>query len=104
DVAARKHWHHRLAIALERAGGDDLEALAVHWRGAGDAPRAAMYAVAAADQAMRSLAFEHAVRLYQLAIALGPAPADRALRAKLAEALTNAGRGFEAAGARLGLA
>jgi hypothetical protein len=61
--------------------------------------RAVVYAKAAAAQASAALAFERAARLYQLALELEPLPAveDRPIRVKLADALTNAGHGAEAA-------
>jgi hypothetical protein len=105
DAAARKDWHGRLALALERAPNADPESMATHWQGAGSASRAAEYALRAADEAMRALSFERAVRLYRLALDLRTDDgASRDLKMKLAEALTNAGRGAEAAETRLELA
>ncbi len=101
DEQARKDWHGRLALALEQTGEVDPEMLVQQWLGAGEKERAAGYAVRAADEAAAALAFEHAASLYQLALDLGAgkgdAAATRALRVKAAEALTNAGRGAEAA-------
>jgi hypothetical protein len=96
---ARQALHAHLAEALEAASDRDLELLLTHWEGAGEHARAAGYAAKAADQAAEALAFDHAAELYRLAIDLAAhAPAEAlALKRKLAEALTNAGRGAEAA-------
>ena len=68
------------------------------WRGSGQRGRAATYARQAADQAAGALAFDRAAALYQRALALDEAAApDRELLVKLADALTNARRGPEAA-------
>jgi len=100
---ARAATHRRLAHALEASGRADPEALAVHFRAAGDPDHAARYALVAADQAAGALAFERAARLYRLAIELQPG--DRAGRhgvwVKLGDALANGGRVIEAAQAYL---
>jgi serine/threonine protein kinase len=90
----------RLALALEAQGGADHEALATHWQAAGDFIKAATYAEKAALKASAQLAFDRVAHLLALAIELGHADAI-ALRARLAEALANAGRGKEAADAYL---
>jgi serine/threonine protein kinase/tetratricopeptide (TPR) repeat protein len=92
------HAHLRLAVALESTPQPDAEALAIHFRDAGDAERAAEYAVRAAERATETLAFDRAAQLYRLALSLRPA---RTLRVKLGEALVLAGRGPEAAEAFL---
>jgi hypothetical protein len=108
DLETRKKIHARLARALEATAQVDAETLAVHWSGAGDRDRALRYGLRAADEAVLALAFNRASRLYKSALALveegatGAQPRD--LQAKLAEALTNAGRGAEAAETRLELA
>jgi serine/threonine protein kinase len=96
---AKRELHGKLAAVLERSGRADAETLAVHFQGSGDVHRAASYATAAAAQANAALAFERAARLYRLALELEPleGAADRAIRVKLADALTNAGHGAEAA-------
>lgn len=98
DEAPTQAHHGRLAAAWERVGGADPETLVVHYRGAGEPERAARHAVEAAEVADRALAFDRAARLYSLALRLGEAREDAAaaLRAKLADALANAGRGVDA--------
>jgi serine/threonine protein kinase len=95
----RSH-HKSLAMALEAEGHADVEALALHWKEAGDDDRAAEYASAAARQAADTLAFERSARLYSLALDLSHSADEevrRAMRAKLGDALANAGRGADAA-------
>jgi hypothetical protein len=95
----RRRVHHQLAEAFERTGTDDPDALTTHWQGAGDSQRAATYAVKAGDRAASALAFDRAVRFYQLARELRARPdaEQTELLHKLAQALTNAGRGAESA-------
>jgi hypothetical protein len=95
----RRRVHRQLADAFERTGTDDPEALTTHWQGAGEAQRAADYAVKAGDRAARALAFDRAARFYQLARELRAAPdaEQTELLGKLAQALNNAGRGEESA-------
>ncbi|MBI3694136.1 MAG: protein kinase [Acidobacteria bacterium] len=94
-----KSHHHRLASALEASAHADPEMLAGHFQGAGDLERAAGYAAQAAGQAAEALAFQRAARLYRLAMELRPVEGieARALNTKLGDALTCAGRGYEAA-------
>jgi len=97
-------WHHqRLALVLPTAGPVDPEVLAGHFRGAGDFGRACEYYARGADQAAAALAFDHAARLYRIALELhqGPGVQARQLWKKLGDALANAGRGSEAAPAYL---
>jgi len=101
DLARKAH--RLLARALEAAGSAaaDPATLLAEDLDAGDRAQAAPLAEAAADRAARALAFDRAAELYRLALDLGAG--ERAggsptrLRAKLAEALTNARRGPEAA-------
>ncbi|MGK3998017.1 serine/threonine-protein kinase [Sorangium sp. So ce1024] len=99
DEQTSRSWHGRLALALEASGRAELEALAEHWRAAGDPQRAAGYAVRAGEQAEAAFAFDHAARLYRMAIDLHlPGGAERrVVLAKLGDALSSAGRGAKAA-------
>jgi serine/threonine protein kinase/predicted ATPase len=66
----RKAHHARLAVTLEAAGGVAPETIAAHFHGAGELGKAADYYVAAADLAMRALAFERAEGYYRQAAEL----------------------------------
>jgi serine/threonine protein kinase len=103
DETALRTAHGRLARTYELKGNVDPEILVEHWRGAGRANRAGDHAAVAAEQASNAFAFDRAARLYRLALELGDRPAaDRQrLRAQLADALANGGRGAEAADAFL---
>ncbi len=91
--------HLKLAEALEATPAADPESLAVQFQGAACFDKAGHYFVRAADRAVETLAFAHAARLYRRALELGgPAARDTAvLNRKLGDALSNAGRGGEAA-------
>lgn len=98
DPAARRHRHQMLAEALENAGVNDPERLAIHFAAGADAERACAYALQAAQRATAALAFNNAATFYSLAIGTGRLQ-DQALivhRSALAGALANAGRGLEA--------
>jgi eukaryotic-like serine/threonine-protein kinase len=117
DRSRRRALHEALALALEAptsqldrrpptAHGDawassqrDPETLALHWREAGNAARAARYAQIAGDQAWRAVAFDRAAEWYEQALELSPgdAASELALRVKLGDALASAGRGALAA-------
>jgi serine/threonine protein kinase len=99
DEPTLREWHRRLARALAAAPEADHEALAVHYRGAGDAERAAEHSAIAAAAAARALAFERAANLYRWAIELRPPshPNRRGHLASLGRALASAGRGRESA-------
>ncbi len=93
-------WNHeRLALVLTTAGSVDREILAAHYRGAGLTARACQYYSEAAHQAAAALAFDHAARLYRIALELHQGTQAQAgvLWRKLGDALANAGRGSEAA-------
>ncbi len=91
--------HRDLAMALSVESDPDPEALAAHFEGAGDYERASQHLVAAAELAVRALAFERAAELYRRALAMRTysGPEESRLLAGLARALGNAGRGAEAA-------
>jgi serine/threonine protein kinase len=99
DGPTLQRHHQRLASVLEASGRSDPEVLAVHLAGGGDLRRAGHYYALAAEQAVETLAFDRAAKLYQLALQLqAPQGEDeRRLRIKLADALANAGRGAESA-------
>ncbi len=99
DPERKKLRHLWLARALERAEPHDTEALATHFSEAGEREQACFYAGLAAEKAAAALAFDHAARLYSLALDLAPegAAARRHLSRKLGDALANAGRGLAAA-------
>jgi predicted ATPase len=74
--AARRERHAAVAAFLEEttgAVGQSNEALAHHWREAGEDRRAVDCLIAAADAAGRGWAKEHAVTLYRAAVELIPA-------------------------------
>jgi eukaryotic-like serine/threonine-protein kinase len=98
--AARAREHHgRLAIALESTPDPDPEAVAIQLLGAGEKERAGPYAERAAERAIAKLAFDRAVQLFRLALegTAASSPDLHRLRLRLAEALSLAGRGAEAA-------
>ena len=97
---AQLRQHHRaLALAMERSLRPDAERMTLHFRASGDLERAGRYATEAAERTAQALAFDRAARLYRIALETPGLDAARArrLRAKLAEALANAGRGYDAA-------
>ncbi len=110
---ALRCWHERLARVLDASAERDVERLALHWEGAGDAPRAAALLREAGERASQAFAFDRAVELYQRSLALGGG--ERATRdardgagrteleVALAEALFHAGRGRESGEAYLAL-
>jgi class 3 adenylate cyclase len=90
--AERRTRHEAVASFLEEAtveAAAAAEAIAHHWREAGDGERAAGYLRAAADDAGRGWAKEHAVALYREALALLPEghAGRREVQLKLAVAL-----------------
>ncbi|HEX8703727.1 MAG TPA: protein kinase [Myxococcaceae bacterium] len=103
EPEVRRGHHRGLAQVLEQSGKAELEQLVFHFREAGELPKSARYAVQAASRAHEVLAFDRAARFYRAALetgALEPTEAH-ALKARLAEALTHAGRPREAAQAHL---
>ncbi len=95
--------HFALACELESSRRADPETLLTHFQGAGEQGKAAQYAVTAGDRASAALAFDRAARLYRTALDLGPTGSAQTshLWEKLGDALTNAGRGGQAAEAYL---
>jgi predicted ATPase len=92
--AARRERHAAVAAYLEETTGGGTgqsnEALAHHWREAGEPRRAVDCLIAAADQAGRGWAKAHAVALYRAALELIPAEEEeqvRDVRRRLAVAL-----------------
>jgi predicted ATPase len=69
----RQELHAELARYLEQeapAAGEAITQMARHWREAGEGARASRYFVAAAEEAERGWAMEHALRLYKEALDL----------------------------------
>jgi serine/threonine protein kinase len=95
----REGHHLGLAQVLEATGRCDPEILAVHYQEAGRLERAGEYYAIAAARAAEALAFDRAAKLYRLALEFRPGDDDEVprLRARLGDALANAGRGSEAA-------
>ena len=100
DPEKLRAWHQRIARTLEASPDRDVERLAFHCEGAGDAPRAAALFRAAGDRASQAFAFDRAVDLYRRALTLGAPTITRSdarlIELALAEALFDAGRGREA--------
>jgi eukaryotic-like serine/threonine-protein kinase len=96
---ALKEYHGRLAHVLRASRRADAEVLAAHFHEAGDLTTARQLYAEAAEAASRALAFDRAAGLYRMTLDLSPDdPEDQCrLRAKLGDALANAGRGLEAA-------
>jgi class 3 adenylate cyclase len=89
--AERRQRHAAVAEFLEETTGEmgqAAEALAHHWRHAGEAVKAADYLVTAAEQAGRGWAKEHALALYSQALELVPEDATRSRSIKLRQVVT----------------
>ncbi len=100
--AERAELHRRVARTLESQDGADPEAIYLQWREAGEPGEAARHVVRAAERAAEALAFDRAAELYADALALADAhpaagPGRLELEIALGSALSNAGRGAEAA-------
>jgi serine/threonine protein kinase len=95
----RKELHGAIARILEGEPTADAQALALHWREAGERQAAARFSVIAGDRAAQALGFERAASLYEQALSLHepPSPERSELLQKLGDALANAGRGKRAA-------
>ncbi len=98
--------HRRLARVLEATPGADPETVAVHMLGAGQVESGARFAEQAAEQAAEQLAFDRAVRLFQLTLeTLPPSSPNRLhLHSRMGEVLGWAGRSEEAGRAYLAAA
>ncbi len=96
--------HGRLARAHEANPEPDPEVLARHHLAAGDTQRAVYWMERAGDRAAEAVASDHAVALYQRALTHGDESNRWRVMAKLADSLTAAGRGAEAAEFYLALA
>jgi serine/threonine protein kinase len=94
----------RLVEALEASDDQDVEMRVLCHQGAGQRDLAARWALRAAEQAERTLAFDRASRMLRLALALGADVDAPALQARLADALAHAHRGVDAADAYLAAA
>lgn len=100
DEQARE-MHRRWVRALADSAEAQPEAVAIHLLGAGETAQAREYAARAARRAAQALAFDRAAMLYRMAIEIDGARVDRVILEELGEALSNAGRGLEAADAFL---
>ena len=83
---ALRALHQRIAAALEAWPRASVEALAAHWTGAGQRPRALAAVLAGAERAVAALAFDRAAALYDRALGLCQ-PAARAAIAASAQAV-----------------
>jgi eukaryotic-like serine/threonine-protein kinase len=99
DPDRMRELHLSLANAHERAGAADPEMLARHYAEAGVRTQAAYWAEQAAAAAREAFAFDRSAQLYRTAMELSDdsSPDRFSLRVKLAGALSDAGRGTEAA-------
>ena len=93
----RRDHHGALALALERTGSADPEALVEHYLGAGNAEQARRHVLTAARAAEASLAFLRAARLYRVGLDIGVEKPRNELWASVGDALVAAGRSSEAA-------
>lgn len=100
DPSRRRELHYRLARFLEGRGHPQSDALAHHYREAGELANAILWARRAADDATESLAFERAAQLLLEAVELAEDPLQRLeLLQRLAEAHVRTGRRIDAANA-----
>jgi serine/threonine protein kinase/tetratricopeptide (TPR) repeat protein len=95
----RRLLHGALAATLEASERGDDESLALHHERAGNVAKAGYFHELAGDRAAAALAFDRAASHYRACLELlKPVPEqEAALRAKLAEAFVNSGRGVDAA-------
>jgi eukaryotic-like serine/threonine-protein kinase len=98
EPVERQARHRDLADAIRRSRTPDARALVKHYLGAGDRAAGAHFALLAAEEAERDLAFDQSVEMYDLVLDLrADARADRALLERRARVLANAARRVEAA-------
>lgn len=98
EPARRRELHYRLARFLESRGRLQPDALAHHYREAGELAKALEWTRRAADEATRSLAFERAAQLLLEAVELTEDPRSRLeLLQLLADAHVRTGRRLDAA-------
>ena len=97
----RRRYHERLATVLLASSIADKDPLTIvrHLEAAGHVAHAGELAVSAARRAEEALAFELAAALWEVALRLADPPeeARRDMQMRRAQALSNAGRGPEAA-------
>jgi len=98
DPAAVKSWHARLAKGWEQAGGRP-ETLVLHFLEAEDRSAATEYAALAGAAADEACAFDRAAHYYRLLLEITEPGAHPKWCERLGDALSNAGRGREAAAA-----
>lgn len=98
--------HASLAATIARHDEVDFESLGVHQEGAHDFRGAGESFFLAGRKAAAALALEHSVKLFRRAFELHPGFGDREqeYRVEFAEALANAGQGFDSANEYLGVA
>jgi serine/threonine protein kinase/tetratricopeptide (TPR) repeat protein len=103
---SRRKGHLRLAETLEACAEGEPETLARHYVLAGESRKASEFTARAADRAVEAFAFKGAADLYRRSIDLRPLsdPETPDLRLRLANALSSAGLGREAAEAYLRVA
>lgn len=100
----RRVIHAKLARALERDGAEE-DVLGQHYAGAGEYERASEYYAQAGEKAVRTVAFEHAARLFRRAAELrDDLPTKLRLIERQAASLAHAGRRREAGDAYLEVA
>lgn len=101
SIPTIKAGHLRMAQALEATPDPDVQALALHYKAAGEVEKAIDYLTTAGRQAAASLAFARAASLLKASLNLRtPGSASSApVWKELGEVLANAGRGKEAADA-----
>jgi hypothetical protein len=94
-----RELHRRIAESFEAAEHADAEALALHWRGAGEIGRAVRWGLIAAQACIETYAFNRAILLYREVLASSELSEDErhASKVGLAHSLSNAGRLDESA-------